>query len=471
MDPQIPALKRAPQVTVIGAGLAGSECAWQLAERGFSVALVEQKPAVKTAAQTGDGLAELVCSNSFRGAALANAVGLLKEEMRRAGSLIMAAADATAVPAGGALAVDRDHFSAVVTERIEAHPQIELIHREVKAIPALDHPVVIATGPLTGDALAADLAAAVGKDHLAYYDAIAPVVTADSVNWDVAFMKSRYDKGGDAAYGNCPLDKAQYEAFVQALIDAEKVAPRAFEEARYFEGCLPVDVMAERGLQTLAFGPMKPVGLEDPRTGERPHAVVQLRQENRHATAFNLVGFQTRLKWPEQKRVLRMIPGLEEAEFERLGSVHRNTYVDSPRALDDDLALKSRPGVYLAGQVSGVEGYLESAAGGLVLATMLARKLRGETFLLPPETTALGGLIRHLRDEQKDFSPSNVVWSMMPPLPGRKIRKRRPRREKLAARALADLTPWLIAIGRDAPAPELSEVADVAAPSAMEGDA
>jgi len=386
-----------------------------------------------------------VCSNSFRGAALANAVGLLKEEMRRAGSVVMAAAEVAKVPAGGALAVDRERFSAEVTARLMGHPRVEVEHRVVEAIPEA-RPVVLATGPLTGDALAADIAAAVGRDHLAYYDAIAPVVTADSVNWDVAFMASRYDKGGDAAYGNCPLDKDQYESFVQAVIDAEKVDPHAFEEPKYFEGCLPLEVMAERGPLTLAYGPMKPVGLVDPRTGERPYAVVQLRQEDKHATAYNLVGFQTRMKWPAQKQVLRMIPGLEKAEFERLGTVHRNTYVDSPRVLDDDLSLKSRPGVYLAGQVSGVEGYIESAACGLVLGTMLARRARGEDPLLPPETTALGGLVRHLRDVDKDFTPSNVVWSMVPPLPGKKIRKRRLRREKLAERALEDLGPWLEAV-------------------------
>ncbi|MCA9604921.1 MAG: methylenetetrahydrofolate--tRNA-(uracil(54)-C(5))-methyltransferase (FADH(2)-oxidizing) TrmFO [Myxococcales bacterium] len=443
------------RVTIVGAGLAGCECAWQLAERGVPVTLIEQKPHARTSAQHGDGLAELVCSNSFRGADLVNAVGLLKEEMRRAGSLVMAAAEVAKVPAGGALAVDREVFSAEVTRRIEAHPQIELTHRVVEAIPEA-RPLVLATGPLTGDALAAEIARVIGREHLAYYDAIAPVVSADSIDWDVVFRASRYDKGGDAAYGNCPMTKDEYEAFVAAIVAAEKVQPREFEEVRYFEGCLPVEVMAERGVQTLAFGPMKPVGLTDPRTGERPHAVVQLRQEDKHASAYNLVGFQTRMKHPEQKRVFRMIPGLENAEFERLGSVHRNTYVDAPRVLDDELALRALPGVHLAGQISGVEGYVESAACGLVLGTMLAEKARGAAPFLPPETTALGGLVRHLRDEAKDFAPSNVVWSMVPPLPGRKIHKRRPRREKLAARALADLEPWLEAIG--AARPETREV-------------
>ncbi len=433
-------------VTIVGAGLAGCECAWQLAERGVEVRLIEQKPHARTAAQKSDGLAELVCSNSFRGADLTNAVGLLKEEMRRAGSLVMAAAQLARVPAGGALAVDREVFSAEVTGRIAAHPRIALVHERVEAIPDA-RPLVLATGPLTGDALAAELARVVGREHLAYYDAIAPVVAADSIDWDVVFRASRYDKGGDAAYGNCPMTKDEYEAFVAAIVAAEKVVPHAFEEPRYFEGCLPVEVMAERGVQTLAFGPMKPVGLVDPRTGERPYAVVQLRQEDRHASAFNLVGFQTRMKWPDQQRVFRTIPGLENAEFERLGSVHRNTYVDAPRALDGELALRALPGVHLAGQISGVEGYVESAACGLVLGTLLAAKARGAATLLPPETTALGGLVRHLQDQAKDFAPSNVVWSMIPPLPGRKIWKRRPRRERLAARALADLAPWLEAIG------------------------
>jgi methylenetetrahydrofolate--tRNA-(uracil-5-)-methyltransferase len=424
------------QVTIIGGGLAGCECAWQLAERGVAVTLIEQKPHKRTPAQSLDGLAELVCSNSFRGAALANAVGLLKEEMRRAGSLIMSAGEKSAVPAGGAFAVDRVVFSDEVTRRIASHPRIRIEHREVTAIPD-ETPVVIATGPLTGDALAADLARAIGKDYLAYYDAIAPVVTAESIDWSKVFKASRYDKGDDAAYVNCPFDKEPYEAFVAAILAAEKVAPREFEETKYFEGCLPIEVMAERGIKTLAFGPMKPVGLRDPKTGRRPYAVVQLRQEDRGATAYNLVGFQTRMKWPEQTRILRMIPGLEQCEIERFGSVHRNTFVDSPRVLNDDLSLVSRPGVYLAGQISGVEGYVESAACGLVLGRMLT----GDP--APPTTTALGALLGHLRDrEKKVFQPSNIVWSMFPPLPDPRLRKRA-RYEVLAQRALVDIEPWL----------------------------
>jgi methylenetetrahydrofolate--tRNA-(uracil-5-)-methyltransferase len=434
------------QVTIIGGGLAGCECAWQLAERGVEVTLVEQKPDKRTPAQHGDGLAELVCSNSFRGAALSNAVGLLKEEMRRAGSLILAAGERARVPAGGAFAVDRDVFSAEVTARVEAHSRIRIEHREVTRIPD-ERPVVLATGPLTGDALAAAIAEVVGGEPLAYYDAIAPVVSAESIDWDKVFRASRYDKGGDDAYVNCPLTKEEYDAFVAAVLEAEKVTPHSFEDVRYFEGCLPLEVMAERGHKTLAFGPMKPVGLTDPKTGRWPYAVVQLRQENKAATAYNLVGFQTRMKWPEQKRVLRMIPGLEQAEFERLGSVHRNTFVDSPRVLADDLSLKARPGVYLAGQISGVEGYVESAACGLVLGALLAARAQGEEAPLPPPTTALGALIGHVRDTTKEgFSPSNVVWSMFPPLEGSRLRKRA-RHEAMAERGLRDLEPWLDAVG------------------------
>jgi methylenetetrahydrofolate--tRNA-(uracil-5-)-methyltransferase len=445
-------------VTVVGGGLAGSECAFQLAERGVDVLLYEQKPLARTPAQKSDGLAELVCSNSFRGADLANAVGLLKEEMRRAGSLVMAAADEARVPAGGALAVDRDVFSRVVTERVHAHPRIRVEARVVERIPDA-RPVVVATGPLTGDALAADIARAVGAEHLAYYDAIAPVVEADSIDWDRVFRASRYGKGGDDAYVNCPLDEAQYKAFVGAVRDAEKVEAHAFEEARYFEGCLPLEVMAERGELTLAYGPMKPVGLTDPRTGKRPFAVVQLRMEDAAGTAYNLVGFQTRMKWPEQTRVFRMIPGLEQAEFVRLGSVHRNTFVDAPRALDDRLALRARPGVHLAGQVTGVEGYVESAAIGLVLGAVLATDA-----LMPPATTALGALATHLRTPREDFQPSNVVWSMFPPLDGPAPKKRgkradrkRARHEAMAERALRDLEPWLATVGALARAPAAPE--------------
>lgn len=414
----------------------------------MEVVLVEQKPHARTPAQRGDGLAELVCSNSFRGAALHNAVGLLKEELRRAGSLVMEVGEASQVPAGGAFAVDRERFSAGVTARIGAHPRIRRESRVVTAIPE-ERPVVLATGPLTGSALAADLARAVGQDALAYYDAIAPVVTADSIAWDRVFRASRYDKGGDDAYVNCPLDADQYDAFLDAVLAADKVTPQAFEETRYFEGCLPLEVMAERGRQTLAFGPMKPVGLRDPRTGRRPFAVVQLRQEDQAGTAFNLVGFQTRMKQPEQRRVFGLIPGLENAVFERYGAVHRNTFIDSPRVLGPDLALRARPGVHLAGQLTGVEGYVESAACGLVLGVRLAHRAAGREAPPPPPTTALGGLLGHLADRDKlPFQPTNVTWSLLPPLEGPKRRGRRERRQAMAERALRDLDPWLREFGR-----------------------
>jgi methylenetetrahydrofolate--tRNA-(uracil-5-)-methyltransferase len=428
-------------VVVVGAGLAGTECAWQLAERGVAVCLIEQKPEARTRAQHSDHMAELVCSNSFRGAALHNAVGQLKEEMRRAGSLVIEVGERHRVPAGGAFAVDRERFSDEITKRIESHPLVEVTHRVVDCIPDA-RPVVLCTGPLTSGGLADDLERVIGAEHLAYYDAIAPIVSADSIDFARAFRASRYDKGGDAAYVNCPLDEAQYDAFVQAVLDAEKVTPREFEQARYFEGCLPIEVLAARGHKTLAFGCMKPVGLTDPRTGKRPHAVVQLRQEDEGGTAFNMVGFQTRMKHPEQKRVFRMIPGLEQAEFERLGSVHRNTFVRSPEVLDDDLALKARPGVYLAGQISGVEGYVESAACGLLLGIKLAHEARGQTFSLPPATTMLGGMLTHLRTPHDDFQPSNVMWSMVPPIEGKRLNKRA-RRDAQSARALQDLGAWL----------------------------
>ena len=432
------------KVTVVGAGLAGTECAWQLAERGVAVRLLEQKPSSRTPAQHLDGFAELVCSNSFRGAAIHNAVGLLKEEMRRAGSLVMDVGERHRVPAGGAFAVDRERFSAEITRRIVGHPLIEVVHEVVDEIPEA-RPVVIATGPLTSGGLADALARAVGAEHLAYYDAIAPIVAADSINWDRAFRASRYDKGGDDAYVNCPLDEAEYNAFVDAVLRADKVEPRDFEKVRYFEGCLPIEVLAARGPKTLSFGCMKPVGLTDPNTGKRPHAVVQLRQEDQGGTAFNMVGFQTRMKWPEQKRVFRMIPGLETAEFERFGSVHRNTFIDSPKVLDDDLAIASMPGVYLAGQISGVEGYVESAALGLVLGIKLALERTGRHFEFPPPTTMLGGLVGHLRMPHEDFQPSNVMWSMVPP-PGGKRLPKRARRDAQSERALQDLGAWLSAV-------------------------
>jgi methylenetetrahydrofolate--tRNA-(uracil-5-)-methyltransferase len=369
--------------------------------------------------------------------------------MRRAGSLIIQVGDQCRVPAGGAMAVDRERFSREVTRRIAAHPRIELVCEEVLQLPAA-RPLVLATGPLTGDALARELARAIGADHLAYYDSIAPIVAADSIDWDKVFRASRYDKGGDDAYVNCPLDRAQYEAFVAALLAAEKVAPRAFEEARYFEGCLPIEVMAERGPRTLAFGPMKPVGLTDPRTGRWPYAVVQLRCEDEARTAYNLVGFQTRMTQPEQRRVFGLIPGLESARYERFGTIHRNTFIDAPAVLDDALALRALPGVHVAGQISGVEGYVESAACGLCVGLSLAGKLTDQPLPPPPRESALGSLLSHLRRPSDDFQPSNVVFSMFPELPD-PPKGRRGKRERhlgLALRALTALDPWLAAIGR-----------------------
>jgi methylenetetrahydrofolate--tRNA-(uracil-5-)-methyltransferase len=435
-------------ITVVGAGLAGCEAAWQLAERGLEVQLVEQKPISRTPAQSTDEFCELVCSNSMRGASLTNAVGLLKEELRRAGSLVMACADTTRVPAGGALAVNRDSFSALITRRIRSHPRIKVEARVVEAIPvaSADSAVVLATGPLTGDALAADMARAVGRTHLAYYDAIAPIIGADSIDWTRVFKQSRYGKGaesgGDEAYVNCPMDAEQYYAFVRALREATKVEPRSFEDVRYFEGCLPVEVMAGRGELTLAFGPMKPVGLVDPRTGTRPFAVVQLRPEDFAGSAYNMVGFQTRMTWPEQARVLRTIPGLESAEFMRFGSVHRNTFVDAPRCLDACMQLRTQPNVFLAGQITGVEGYVESCASGFVCAVLLSQTLRGLKPAPPPPETALGGVITHITREVEGYQPSNVTWAWLPPLENRRLKKYE-RCEALSVRALDALARWM----------------------------
>jgi methylenetetrahydrofolate--tRNA-(uracil-5-)-methyltransferase len=434
-----------PSVTIVGAGLAGSEAALSLAERGIRVLLLEQKPKARTPAQTSDSLCELVCSNSFRGAALANAVGLLKEEMRRVGSFVMRAAERTKVPAGGALAVDRDRFAALMTETLAAHPLIEVRNELVEKLPA-GRPLIIATGPLTGDALAADIARTVGQDRLAYYDAIAPIVSADSIDESRVFRASRWDKGESEedrqAYVNAPMNEAEYKAFVAELCAAQKVAPESFEDVRYFEGCLPIEVMAERGEMTLAFGPMKPVGLTDPRTGRWPFAVVQLRPEDDAATAYNLVGFQTRLIRGEQERIFRSIPGLEQAEILRYGAVHRNTFLCAPKLLDSTFQLRELPGIYFAGQISGVEGYVESAASGLLVARFVAERLEGREPVLPPATTALGGLITQLSRNPDDYQPSNITFSHLAPYLGVRLKKRA-KYEVMAERALADLAAWL----------------------------
>lgn len=449
------------EVTVVGAGLAGCEAAFQLAERGFDVRLHEMKPVKRTPAQNTDDLCELVCSNSMRGAALSNAVGLLKEELRRAGSIVLRIADQTRVPAGGALAVDRDLFSAEMTRVVSSHPRIRLERAEVTTIPD-ERPVILATGPLTSDELAKDLERVVGA-RLAYYDAIAPIISAESIDQSKVWKQSRYGKGAedgaDEAYINCPFDETEYKAFVAALKGAEKVEARPFEDVRYFEGCLPCEVMAERGEMTLAFGPMKPVGLEDPRTGKRPYAVIQLRPEDHAATAYNLVGFQTRMKYAEQQRVFRTIPGLEEAEFLRMGSVHRNTFLNAPELLDETMQLKNAPGVYVAGQISGVEGYVESAAGGFLCAVMLARRLRGEEVVFPPKSTAFGGLLTHLSrvPPSGSYQPSNITWAHIPPLEGlSKKLKKRDRYDALAQRALKDFPAFLASLGIPDGAPPAS---------------
>lgn len=433
------------RVTIIGAGLAGSEAALQLAERGIEVTLLEQKPVARTPAQVSDSLCELVCSNSFRGAALSNAVGLLKEEMRRLGSYVMRIGDETRVPAGGALAVDRERFSARMTELLRNNPKIRLETGVVERLPE-ERPLIIATGPLTGDALAGDIERRVGQGALAYYDAIAPIVSAESIDWDRVFTASRWDKGESeddrSAYVNCPLDEPQYLAFVNEVRAARKAPPKEFEDVRYFEGCLPIEVMAERGEKTLAFGPMKPVGLTDPRTGRWPFAVVQLRKEDESGTAYNMVGFQTRMVRGDQERIFRTIPGLENAEFYRYGAVHRNTFIQAPKLLDATFQLREQQGVYLAGQIAGTEGYVESAAGGLLCALFIADRLRGREPLLPPPTTAHGGLLAHLSRNPDDYQPSNITFSHILPWQGVRLRKRA-KYEAMAERALGDLEAWI----------------------------
>jgi methylenetetrahydrofolate--tRNA-(uracil-5-)-methyltransferase len=433
-------------VTIVGGGLAGSEAAWQLAEAGALVHLHEMKPARRSPAHKLDGLAELVCSNSLRSDNPENAVGLLHEELRRLRSVVLAAADATRVPAGDALAVDRERFSALVTERLARHPRVRILSEEVTALPEGPGPAIVATGPLTGDALAEAIARLCGG-RLHFYDAIAPIVAADSIDMEIAYARSRYGKGGGDDYLNLPFDEPQYRAFVQALLAGEKVLPHAFEEPRYFEGCLPVEVMAERGPDVLAYGPMKPVGLEDPRSGRRPFAVVQLRREDEAGTAFNMVGFQTRLTWPEQRRIFReLIPGLRNAEFIRLGQIHRNTFIEAPRVLAPDLSHRERPHLFFAGQITGVEGYVESTACGLLAARAVLDRLAGRPFRAPPPATALGALHRHLTGAAHppgaEYQPTNVVFALFPPLEGRH-RGKAARKSAHAERARKELAGWL----------------------------
>jgi methylenetetrahydrofolate--tRNA-(uracil-5-)-methyltransferase len=434
------------RVAVIGGGLAGCEAAWRLARAGIEVDLHEMKPERRSPAQRLDGLCELVCSNSLRSDSPLNAVGLLHEELRRLSSLVLSCADETRVPAGGALAVDRERFSRMVTQRIRSEPRIRLRSGEVTELPPPPEPALLATGPLTSDVLASALAAVCGRG-LSFYDAIAPIVAADSVDRSVAYARSRYGKGGGDDYLNLPLDEERYREFVEALRTAEKVPLHDFEDPRYFDGCLPIEVMADRGLEVLRHGPMKPVGLEDPRTGQRPHAVVQLRREDVAGTAYNLVGFQTRLTWPEQRRIFRgLVPGLANAEFLRLGQVHRNTFVDAPRLLSPDLSLRERSHLFLAGQITGVEGYVESAACGHLAARAILDRLAGRPFRRPPPATALGALHRHLTGEAHppghEHQPSNVVFALFPPLPGRH-RGKMARQAAYADRARREIATWL----------------------------
>jgi methylenetetrahydrofolate--tRNA-(uracil-5-)-methyltransferase len=429
------------EITIIGGGLAGCEAAWQAASLGCKVNLHEMKPRKFSPAHASPDLGELVCSNSLRSDDLASAVGLLKEEMRRLNSLIIAAAHATKVPAGKALAVDRDKFAEYITARLQATPGITIRREEVLTLPPVDAgPVILATGPLTSSAMAVALAELTGHEHLAFYDAIAPIVTAESLDMTIVYQASRYDEGpGD--YLNCPMNRDQYLAFIGALAAGDKVPLKSFEKQKYFEGCLPIEIMLERGEDTLRFGPMKPVGLPDPRTGRDPYAVVQLRKENREGATYNMVGFQTKLSYQAQREVFRMIPGLERVEFTRLGSIHRNTFVCGPEVLLPTLQTKNRPDLLLAGQLTGVEGYMESSAMGLLAGVNAARLLAGEKLLTPPPDTALGALISHLTtSEPKRFQPSNINFGLFPPVKLRMPKKQRG--QYRAEQALKSLEEW-----------------------------
>jgi methylenetetrahydrofolate--tRNA-(uracil-5-)-methyltransferase len=429
------------EITIIGGGLAGCEAAWQAASLGCKVNLHEMKPHKFSPAHASPDLGELVCSNSLRSDDLASAVGLLKEEMRLLNSLVIAAAHATKVPAGKALAVDRDKFAEYITARLQATPGITIRREEVLTLPPVGAgPVILATGPLTSSAMAAALAELTGHEHLAFYDAIAPIVTAESLDMTIVYQASRYDEGpGD--YLNCPMNRDQYLAFIQALAAGDKVPLKSFEKQKYFEGCLPIEIMLERGEDTLRFGPMKPVGLPDPRTGRDPYAVVQLRKENREGATYNLVGFQTKLNYQAQREVFRMIPGLEQVEFTRLGSIHRNTFVCGPEVLLPTLQTKNRPDLLLAGQLTGVEGYMESSAMGLLAGLNAARLLAGEELLVPPPATALGALISHLTtSDPKRFQPSNINFGLFPPVKLRMPKKQRG--QYRAEQALKSLAKW-----------------------------
>ncbi|CAM3959250.1 FADH(2)-oxidizing methylenetetrahydrofolate--tRNA-(uracil(54)-C(5))-methyltransferase TrmFO [Catellicoccus marimammalium] len=434
-----------PIVTVIGAGLAGSEAAFQAAEQGVEVHLYEMRKEKKTPAHKTDQFAELVCSNSLRANQITNAVGLLKEEMRQLSSVIMSAADHNSVPAGGALAVDRENFSKEITERVRNHPNITVHDEEVTEIPK-EGIVIIASGPLTSDALAEDIKSFNEDEGLYFYDAAAPIIEKDSIDMDKVYLKSRYDKG-EAAYLNCPMTKEEFTTFYEALITAEVAPLKEFEKEKFFEGCMPIEVMAKRGEKTMLFGPLKPVGLEDPKTGKRPYAVVQLRQDNAAGSLYNIVGFQTHLKWGEQKRVFQMIPGLENAQIVRYGVMHRNTFMNSPKLLEPTYQTKKRPSLFFAGQMTGVEGYVESAASGLVAGLNAARLAKGEEPVIFPETTQMGSMAHYItHTDGKHFQPMNANFGIMPALPNR-IKDKKERYEALAGRALADLEEFKEAKG------------------------
>jgi methylenetetrahydrofolate--tRNA-(uracil-5-)-methyltransferase len=468
-------------VTIIGGGLAGSEAAWQAASLDVPVVLHEMRPVRPTAVHKTDGLAELVCSNSFRGDKLDNAVGLLKEEMRRLGSLVMRAADESRVPAGAALAVDRVRFSEIVTQAVSSHPRIRIVRDEMASVPGgLDGPVIIATGPLTSDSLSGDIARLVGSDHLYFYDAISPIVLADSIDMSKVFRASRWGRSlrgssprapelpscgvddGEGDYLNCPFTADEYARFHDAVMSAEKAALHDFDEAKFFEGCLPIEVMASRGVDTLRFGPMKPVGLIDPRTGREPYAAVQLRQDNLAGDHFSLVGFQTQMKWGEQARVLKTIPGLENAEFVRFGMIHRNTYINGPTVVRDTWQTRTRDDLFFAGQISGVEGYVESAASGLMAGRNAAALALDRPLRVPPRTTALGALAHYVSHaDPRYYQPTNITFGIVAPIDdralprlkapdGRRMSRKETRKQALSERALRDLQQWIDADQREA---------------------
>jgi len=430
-------------VNIIGAGLAGSEAAYQLAKRGIKVKLYEMRPVKQTPAHHTDKFAELVCSNSLRGNALTNAVGVLKEEMRRLDSLIIKAADNASVPAGGALAVDRHEFSGYVTDTLKQHANIEVINEEITEIP--DGPTIIATGPLTTESLSKQIQALTGQDHLYFYDAAAPIIEKDSIDMDKVYLKSRYDKG-EAAYLNCPMTEEEFNTFYDALLEAEIVPLKEFEKEIYFEGCMPFEEMAKRGRKTLLFGPMKPVGLEDPKTGERPYAVVQLRQDDAAGTLYNIVGFQTHLKWGAQKEILKLIPGLENVEVVRYGVMHRNTFINSPTNLQQTYQFKGNDSLFLAGQMTGVEGYVESAASGLVAGINMAKYVDNKPVITFPENTVIGSMAYYItHTNSKNFQPMNANFGLLPSL-DKRIKDKKERYEALAARALASLEHFKVTL-------------------------